>query len=257
MKYLFSFFSLFVLCSCALDVDYHMPANRFDTPEVSGVLFGGDVSLSYAAGHKVTLGEVYEDIIFHSGVHASAGQYIEKADTINFKADLGFLPRLDFFYRANYDSTDIVGAKIQIVGSGRATKQNGFKLATTFGLGSENLDDDEMTIANDQNGTSKKITTSLKTRAYDVSLIAGHRFNSWLIVYLNNYYTFYRINGELSASDGTDYSSKGNSKNFGSLLGFRLGEGLYLSAETGYSKGRYEDLEQEIWLLGVNSGFAW
>lgn len=257
MKWLASLISLFLLCSCALDIDYHMPSNRFDTPEVSGVFLGGDVSVSHAAGHKVTLGEVYEDIIFHSGIHASAGQYIEKADTINLKADLGLLPRLDFFYRSNYDSTDIVGAKVQLLGSGRAAKQNGFKLAATFGLGSESLDDDELTIVNDQNGTSTKITSSLKTRAYDVSLNAGHRFNSWLIVYLNTYYTFYRINGDLSASDGTDYSSKGNSKNYGSLLGFRLGENWYLAAETGYSKGSYEELEQNIWLLGLNSGFAW
>lgn len=253
--YLLVFCSLFG--ACALDIDYNMPANRFDTPEVSGRFLGGDVSLNYASVHKVTLGEVYEDVVFHTGTYSSDEEYIRESKSVNLAGDLGLTKWLDLFYRAQYDATDIAGLKIQFIGSGRSAKQNGLKAALTLGIGSENLDDDDLTLKNSQDGTTKEINSDLRTKAYDTSLIVGYRVSPILLVYLNNYYTHYKIDGHITANDGTDIHSKGISHNYGSLIGARLGETWYLTAEGGYSKGTFESLSDGRAVFGLATGYAW
>lgn len=254
---IFFLFLLAFLTSCALDIDYHMPANRFDSPEVSGHFLGGKVEVNMASTHKVTLGEVYEDIFFNSGSHSIDSQYIDSSVTFNLAGDLGLLPRLDIFYRALYDSTDIVGFKFQFLGKGRNAKEKGWKAALSLGYGSEELDDDDLTITNSDNGATKTISSKLSTKAYDASLMFGHRFTPSILLYLNNYFTHYEVDGYILDQDGTSLSANGISHNYGSLLGVRLGEDAYFVLEGGFSRGDYESVANNLWSIGFSSGYSW
>ncbi len=257
MKKLFPLFVCFLMTSCALDIDYHMPINRFDTPEVSGEFLDGKVEMNIATAHKVTLGEIWEDRIFGTGTHTDEEQYMETSVGMNLAGDLGLLSWLDVFYRVQYDSTDIFGLKAQLWGSGRNKKEEGLKIAVTAGMGSEALDEDGLDIQNDDGSDKRKIESKLDTKAYDGSVIIGYRLNSKSIVYLTNYYTHYQVNGYVKADDGSRIEAKGISHNYGSLLGARMGEDVYLVVEGGYSRGTFEQTERGTWAYGLALGYSW
>lgn len=257
MKLIQLLFIVAITSSCALDIDYHMPINRFDTPEVSGEFLGGKVEVNLATTHKVTLGEIWGDSVFGTGSHVDKDQYLTTTVSANLAGDLGVVSWLDFFYRANYDSTDIFGVKAQVYGEGRSAKKVGWKIAITAGMGSEVLDEDGIDVESDDGSETAQIESKLNTKAYDSSVILGYRVRPDVIFYLNNYYTHYQVYGHVVSSDGARIDAKGLSRNYGSLLGLRQGEDGYFVIEGGYSQGTFEDIKLVQWAFGVSAGYSW
>lgn len=256
MKKCLSLIVLLFLCSCATDIDYFIPVNRFETPETSGRLFGGKIELNVPTAVHVEMGEVYEDIFFGSGIHTSENTYVDKAVTAAVQLDFGLLSRLDFFYKTIYDATDILGFKFQFYGEPRNKWAEGLKLAVTAGGGAEDLDNETVTLKT-EDGSEKDFTSSLDSKAIDFSFIAGYRLTPYSLVYLNTFYTKYWLDGSISSETQVELSQKGKSETYGTALGYRLGQRWYVDFEVGSSKSRHEKIRKRVDSFGIATGFAW
>ena len=247
-----------LITSCSIDVDYHMPAARFSTPETTGgslvgLKIKGDAQVNFGTSNKITLGEVYSIVVFNLDPTVSTGTSIDRSYAFGAKAALSLLEKLDIYYRAVHDSPDLVGLKFQVFGASEAEAKEGFKMALAAGHGAS--DKSEGTLAVSNNGSSKRdYSASIKVKAWDVALINGYRTSKSSLYYLNTFYSAYKTHGKLtSVSFGTE-NVKGTSRSYGGLLGFKFStenERAYFLLELGATHARWE---KQLDTTGFTSG---
>lgn len=142
----------------------------------------------------------------------------------------------------------------QLVGSPQKMKEKGFKLAFTTGFGYERLNGE---LDDSEDVFTTELPNYLDSVAADFSIIAGYRFNLWVIGYINNYYTHYWLDGGISQNGQTLLSVDGNSYNLGSVVGLKFGTTWFLTLEAGVSKASYEGNSQNIEMVGLAGGYSW
>ncbi len=261
MKMLFIFFLPLFFISCATDIDFRIPTNRFESPETNGGFLRGEIDLGYESSQRVSLTEIWDYSIFgiDYATEVSDGTYISERQEPVFKLSLGILSRLDLFTRSSYDSPDMYGAKFQFWGTPRLAKQPGLKMAIAASIGSDTWDESNLTATNPDNQNEIEYDSELTVDAYDLSFIMGYRLTPSFLTYLNIYYSNYNADASLTKPDQTthDYSSDTNTQ--GALLGIQLGERGIVKLEAGYSKTEDTEsgAEDERVSLGASIGLGW
>ena len=258
MKYLLI---ILFACSCAVDIDYKMQANRFDIPETVGNTLKGRVDFNYGGANKITLLDVVGDIVFHEFDTVSTDAYMESSTGPGIRADLGLLKRLDAFYRGSDDSAKYVGLKFQFLGEPEAAHAIGPKAAISFAYGAMDKSEGALSISKNDQSETREYDTNLELKSYDLSLNLGYRFSQNFIIYLNNFYANYDTTAKLTSNVHADTDVTGTAKNYGALLGLRGNSdagGFHFGIEGGVSKGEWEDsLKKTIYPVGINIGFGW
>lgn len=260
MKKIIILLGTLLITSCSIDVDYHMPAARFSTPETTGgslvgLKIKGDVLVNLGNSNKITLGEVYSIVVFNIDPTVSTGASINRSFALGAKANLSLLEKLDVYYRAVHDSPDLVGLKFQIFGASETEAKEGFKMAIASGYGAS--DKSEGTLAVSNNGSTKRdYAASIKVVAWDLNFINGYRTSKSSLYYLNTFYSTYKTEGQLSSSSFATENVRGTSRSYGGLLGFKYStenDRAYLLIELGATHARWE---KQLDTTGLTTGAA-
>ncbi len=260
MKFFSLSILLIVLSSCSVDVDYHVPITRFESPETNGKFLSGNASASFGLSQKVQLAEVSEDIIFNfAGPSVDNDSQWDNSAAFGAQLGLGILDRMDLVFRGNHDSPDTFGLKFQIFGSSRLEKKNGFKMSYVATYGTSENSDGTLVI------NSNNYSTNLAIDVIDQELIFGHRYNEELIFYLNTFYSYYDVEAKLSSTSVTDQNIKGKTRSFGALFGIEYNAptsgaaSIFLKGETGFARSEWESTSHLSTspVLGAAMGIHW
>lgn len=245
---------LFALVGCSTDIDFHMPSNRFDTPEVSGKLFKGAGEVGYVDSHKVKLSEASDDFVFSSS-SVSADQTIHKSWNLNLAAELGLWKRLDLVYKTYSDTPSVFGLKFQPFGTTYMDREEGgkHKFSVFVGWGRQHKSDGSMNVADDS-GTSRKYDTDLTIQKYDSSLTYGYRHDIDSLFYLTGFYTYYDVESTLSSSEFSPVQVEGIARSYGALFGIQHKQ---LLLEYGIDFGFWEKNKRIIYPFGVAYKHHW
>lgn len=261
MKKIISLLTTFLLCSCATDIDFHIPLNRFESPEVNGGLLKGDIGINFGSSHKVTTSEVVETIfpsLFDPTV--SEGTGIERSATLSTNFSLGLLDRLDFVFSSYGDGADVWGFKYQFLGAVASKEANGWKGSIRVTKGSMNEDEGTLNV-NLSSSATRNYNGHIKLDTYDASLNFGYRFNKYIITYLNSVYSYYDSQSTLTSNTFSTLKIDGKVRTYGSLIGLRLGQygqHITFSIETGLFYSSWEgDINKTSVPIGGGFKFNW
>ncbi|MFT6068974.1 MAG: hypothetical protein ACJAT2_002219 [Bacteriovoracaceae bacterium] len=236
-----------LISSCSIDVDYHMPAARFSTPETTGGSFvdlkiKGEAQINVGSSNKITLGEVYSIVVFNIDPTVSTQASLDRSFSFGGLAHLSLVERLDLYYRAVHDSPDLIGLKFQFIGAPEAKSEEGLKMALAMGFGSSDQSEGTLNVSN--NGSNpRSYSASIEVEAYDLNLITGYRTSKSSLYYLNTYYAAYKSEGKLSSTTFGTENVRGTSRSYGGLFGFKYStknDRAYLLLEVGATHARWE-----------------
>jgi len=257
----FTFIVFLLLTSCAkVDVDYHMPLNRYETPEVRGERWNGYASLNGSSTQKVTLTEVYDDTVFNTGPSVDNEPKMEKAFALGLRAGLNLFENFDIFYRAVHDSPDQFGMKYQMMGEGNQKKTVGHKMASSFAFGTTDRSDGDLTLQSDVSSTTRTYNSNLKISTWDFSWLYGYRTHDWLLLYSNVFWTQYKVESTLTSNVHPEVSVTGIAKTKGLLLGARFNGSKshgFFTLEGGVVNTNWNgDINTTTYTLGSDIGFT-
>lgn len=131
-----------------------------------------------------------------------------------FYLALGIAPTVDVFFKSPEQSVALLGLKVQLMGLPSKARALGNKLAFTFAMGA-NRDSFEGTY-----------DVKLKSEATEISVVHGHRFSPWVMIYEGLSYSKYEFQGEIQnttsafTSDEFNYTADGI---IGAHAGLELG----------------------------------
>jgi hypothetical protein len=233
-----SLFIIGFLASCSTDIDYRMPANRFQGPEALGKTLGIRGDLTYKGGHKVNLAEVSGDILSDSA-DVNSDSNIDRSRGLGLDGRLGIVAPVDIFYSVNDDGPSVIGLKYQFLGDSGG---EGVKLAIGGGYGS-GKEDKAVTIGNTQ------YTVDLDLVSMEGFVSLGYRANQHVMAYLTGFYSEYTVDATLDANGSTDLTIDGYSRSSGVMGGLELSKGsegdrTVLTNEGGYTIGKYKGLKE-------------
>lgn len=246
---LLSFLLLLQSCgSSKLNVDYHSPTVRFETPETTGKTLGVKALVGLASAHKVSLARSRQTMDFinqnPSSVVLDTNTEFEAASTMGYGADVGIFSRFDVIFSKRADSHYRLGGKFQILGK-PGSKDTGFKCSVMGSYG--HLVDKDVAksgiIASSEKFTS--VTGKSKHDSIDGGLVLGYRFIPKALLYALAYYEENRASATIAVQGQSDVSvakkflTKG--VNLGTELSSGEDQGVFILAEGGLS----EILEQE------------
>lgn len=194
------------LTGCATKLEFDPIIIRSDTPEVSGKLFNGDLNSQIGYAGSRVYAELYQEV---GGDYADSSEaYIRNSLTYALNGKLGITRYLDVYLRGSFEAPGTIGAKVQLLGN-PSRKSLGLKTAIAAEFGS---------ISGPDNKDSNK---KLSVDMYDVSFMLGYRLDPQLIIYTNNFYSNYNIDGSISRGI-PEYSVKGKSTGYGGLIGAKF-----------------------------------
>ncbi|PIK14916.1 hypothetical protein [Halobacteriovorax sp. JY17] len=252
---------LCLLTSCATDIDFHIPLNRFEGPETNGGFLKGDVGIKYGRSHKVTTAEVVEYMfpsIFDPTVSSDAA--IEASGHLSSNFSLGLHKRFDFVFKSYGDGADVWGVKFQFLGESAAEEKEGWKGSIQATKGSMNEDEGSLNVSL-ASGGSRNYNGRIELETYDLSLNFGYRFNKYLITYLNSIYSYYDTTSTLTSNTFTTINVLGVARTYGGLLGLKFGQmGQHVSftLETGLMHTSWEGSLSETTIpIGFGVDFNW
>jgi hypothetical protein len=251
------FLLLFVGCAVN-NVKYRMPANRFNTPEVTGgSLFTLDVkgraNVNYGASNKVST----SDVIANAIGAESADTIIEDSSQLGARLDLSILDRLDFYWNYTLFSPTTLGFKWQFLGKTEEAFSAGWKSSLTAGFGSSTTGQRLMPI--EDTGTTTLTAGKNDTDVYDTYWMIGYRFPERILVYLNINYTLYKNELTYKEQSSTQQVKTFDSDNWGAILGLEYyfkSKSSFLLLELGYSEGQVENVSSNN-MLSAGINFGW
>jgi hypothetical protein len=251
---------LFLISSCAkVDVDYHMPLNRYETPEVRGERWDGYLSLNGSSTQKVTLTEVYDDTIFKTGPSVDNEPKMEKSFALGLRAGVNLFENFDVFYRGVFDSPDQVGMKYQMMGEPNNKLTVGHKMAVSFAFGSTDRSDGDLTLQSDVSSQTRSYNSNLKISSWDFAWLYGYRTYDWLLLYSNVFWTQYKVESSLTSNVHPDVDVTGIAKTKGLLLGARFNGRKshgFFTLEGGVVNTNWNgDINTSTYTLGADIGF--
>lgn len=261
MNKIYYVFSLLLLCSCATDIDFHVPLNRFESPEVNGKFLKGNVDIGFGSSHKITTAEVVESIFpstFDPTVTEGGG--IERSAHLSSSFSLGLLKRLDFVFKSHGDGAEVWGAKFQFLGSVANESSNGWKGSLQLTKGSMSENEGTLNVSLRSGGT-RNYDGYIEVETYDASLNFGYRFNKYLITYLNSVYSYYDSESTMSSNSFATIYVNGIVRTYGGLLGVRFGkhdQNLSVIVESGLMYSTWEgDISETSVPIGASFSYNW
>lgn len=255
MKYLLFIF----LIGCSTNkVNYRMPANRFNTPEVTGgSIFAldlkGRANLNYGASNRVSSSQAIGEAMGTGTAEAS----IEGASQLGARFDLSFLDRLDFYLNYAAQSPATGGFKWQFLGKTEEAFAQGWKSSIAAGYGHSDTGDQLIPI--ESAATSTQVSGSNELSTWDFNWHIGYRFPERLLLYLNVNYSNYDSEINFKTSTGQSISKNPVSDNWGIILGLQYyfkSKEAFLIAELGFSEGEVQNsTSNSITSFGLNVGW--
>lgn len=256
--YAFILFYLLFLsgCSTTQTLMFKPAILHFDTPETTGEMLSGSVEMNFKQSTPRYIFGSYSKtrLLGAATTTVDASENVTKKDTIDLSIKLGTLDNFDVFVR----SEGMFGLKVQLVGSPRATKEEGWKLALSAGAG------DYSSTKRSNNlwfSTHPDAASSTNGRSYDASLNTGYRFNSFSLLYLNIFHSNSKVTGEIRNSNTILLQKNRTNKTNGALLGINLmdvDKHVFVTLETGIAKSSWTTLGQSTFKpVGVSLGYLW
>ncbi|TNE96725.1 MAG: hypothetical protein EP326_12735 [Deltaproteobacteria bacterium] len=257
----FHFILLVIVASCAkIDVDYHMPINRYETPEVRGERWKGYASVNGSSTQKLTLTEVFDDTVFNTGPSVDDEPKMEKSFALGLRAGINLFENFDVFYRSVYDSPDQIGMKYQMMGEGSEKKSEGHKMAVTFAFGSTDRSDGDLQLRSDTSNQTRTYNSNLKISSWDFAWLYGYRKYEWLLLYSNVFWTQYKVESHLTSNVHPDVGVTGIAKTKGLLLGARFNgtkSRAFFTLEGGLVNTNWNgDINTSTYTIGGDLGFV-
>ncbi|OUR98630.1 hypothetical protein A9Q84_04225 [Halobacteriovorax marinus] len=258
---IFLILSLLLLTSCATDIDYHVPLNRFDSPETKGKFLKGETGLNFGSSHKIVTAEVVETIfpsIFDATVDKDTE--ISRSHHLNSSVALGLLERLDFSFQNYGDGPNVVGLKFQFLGKPEIETKSGFKGALKLSYGAMDEEEGTLTVNLAGSGT-RTYSGDIDVDVYEASLILGYRINPYVITYVNSLYSYHETQSTLTSNTFPTIVINGVVRTYGGLAGIRIGKPenhFFIKLETGYMKTKFEQhLSENTIPIGIAGDFTW
>jgi len=187
---------------------------HFDTPETTGKLLSGDVTVNikYSTPEYV-FGSHTTNTFFTNANSVDTSETASQQDSGSLGIKLGILDNLDFF---NF-SEGIFGLKVQLLGSPRIAKEEGWKLSLAAGVG-----DYASTSNTDFFGPKSEANVAASGTSYDLSLNTGYRFNSFALLYINIFHSKSDVTGTISSGNSVLLQKNRTNKIDGALIGINI-----------------------------------
>lgn len=245
----------FLLASCSTQLKYEMNNVKLLSPETKGKFLKGDIGLGVQQTHKVILTEAFDVVIFNLNT-AVAVNTVENGSEFSLPINLGLLERLDFY---TLDSK--YGLKFQFYGDSELKRTEGFKAAIALAYGHDTPKSENVIYTSST--SNRTYSTSIDVDSFEISLIAGKRFNPSNLFYLNVFRDQYNYEGQLSSSQFSPINVKGKSSNTGLLAGYLVSNSsketmLIWKLEGGVVRGKLQDYSDKTsGAYGTSISFGW
>lgn len=231
---------------------------RFDTPETSGGFLNGSIDT-----HIVTSTPKYDFartsdtdfFIFDINNTVSISEKVEQSSYLGFGLNLGIIERIDVFKR----SEGMTGIKVQVLGSPRLKREEGWKLSLSLGRGDySHVETRDLLFIFP---TDRDYRLSTYSTSIDASINAGYRYNSSMLVYFNIFKNktdatgFFQQNATTLLRKDRTHDAKGG------LLGINLmkeNKSTFVTFEVGYAQSTWSTLGTKTYTpAGVSIGYMW
>ena len=258
---LISILSLFLLVGCATEINFYVPAQRFQTPETSGGAGSFDAALGMTQSQEITTVKVSDSIISSgSNVTLSKDAVYDFKKHIATGINLGLFERLDILASGYTDGPSYYGLKLQLIGADGPKKKEGFKMAITGSYAYMREKDSTQNIT--VGGNDREYKANLTVKGYDASVLMGYRFSKGLIMYISGGYSEMESESVMESNQFATVNIDGDVKMTAGTFGMRLGgnesTSLFVNLEASYNKVEYQNsLEEEQTSLGAVLGVTY
>lgn len=245
------------LVGCSSTLDFHVPTQNFQTPEVVGDTVGIRVQSTFSNSTKFLLAKLEQRTIFSSQIDVSTEEGTVKDNVLNLLGGLGLGNTVELTYRMYSDSADLFGAKVQLLGRDGGKREEGFKLSVLGGYGKAEVDNSNLTASN-LNGGTRTYNSTLDVASYELGFVGGYRFTSWFLLYLAGNYRSSEAEGKLSSATETDVTLKNDAIIRSAQLGLQFNnEQRYILLEGGFAESVWKGLNNRTdYTLGLSIGWA-
>lgn len=247
---------LFLTTGCSTQLKYEMNNVKFLSPETKGKFLKGDIGIGLQQTHKVILTEAFDAVIFNTNDTTTVNS-VENGSELSIPINLGLLERLDAY---TLDSK--YGLKFQFLGDSEFKRTEGYKASVAIAIGHDTPESENVVYR--ENAVSRTYSTAAEVDSLEFSLIAGKRFNSSNMLYLNLFHDQYNYEGNLTSNQFAPINAKGKSTNSGVLLGYQVSgsgkESLFViwKVEGGVVRGKLGDFSDKTsGVYGTTISLGW
>ncbi len=233
---------------CSTPAYFDVPAQRFESPAVSGKTLKGAVGVGlHNPIYVVTVKDTASVPPISSGSEITRDPDAFDIDVIdNIAIDL----RVGLGNMIELTSTPgLYGLKFQFLGSSRIEAKSNELLASII-INQMNTGERTSTVSS--------IVSKVKSTGYGGGLIVGYRDSSEMVYYLHGNHLEFEATTDITNS--TVYNYKGKGTQTGAILGIKREpkEGFYVALEIAYTKTAWETLEEkEYGTGGLIFGTSW
>jgi hypothetical protein len=238
MRFVILFF-LFLIQGCA--TKYIIPGNRFMTPETQG-----GVLLSHFEFQQASANQLFSDVSKGTTDRGVTQQVVSRA---GFLFGTSLYESIDFFWSHTGGGNSLFGGKLQVLGTSKAAKGAGHKLALAAALGGN------------EHETEGANSVEFELGGQEYNLLYGYRFSENILAYSNLSYANYSFNGVvnsyLPSINGLRPSYK--TKAIGLFAGAQFDFGMfYAKVESGYQQLTTTDTSDvSNFHFGYSLGLSW
>jgi len=210
-----------------------VPANRFDTPEVSGGLLKGSFEFGLQGSHDLT---IIQDTSINPPNTADP-TFKRVNDDFYLGGAIGVIDRLDLQLKAPLSQRQMFQAKFQIAGDPvSVAKAGNTSLAVSAGISPHTTSGSNTHLFQNVSNASYNIDFL----AYDAAVIGGYRLTNTVLIYASAFAYFNNYDGKLTQTLGgastQEYTFDGKVKQRGGNLGVMLSANeMFLKLEGVYS----------------------
>ncbi|HAZ13541.1 MAG: hypothetical protein A2X86_13500 [Bdellovibrionales bacterium GWA2_49_15] len=242
---------LFVFVSCGsskLDVDFHSPTVRFQTPETTGKTLGLRGQAGFGSSHKVSMARTRQtkDLINNTPSAIVFDRNVEYSvsNEFGYGVDVGILSRLDFIFSKRSESHYRFGGKFQFFGKPGGV-ENGLKLAVMGTYGYKKERDVSKAGIFDKAEDFDTVTGNSTLKSTDYGGLIGYRASPQFLVYVLGFQDENKVHSTISVQTQSDINLENEFKTRGINLGAEILQaaqgdvavkGLFLNLEGGLSE---------------------
>ena len=212
---------LFSLVGCATEIDFYVPAQRFQTPETNGAGGKFDFSVGQTKSQKISTARVSDPVLFGNNVTLDTATEFNHEKHIATTFSVGLGSQFDIFALGYLDGPSYYGFKFQLLGNSGTKKSDGLKLAVTgsFAYMEEEGNTTKVTV----NNNSREYESTLDVQGYDASVILGYRFNPGFIAYVSGGYSQLSSESVLTSNQFDTVNIKGDVLMTSGTFGIKVG----------------------------------
>lgn len=223
-----------LITSCA--TRFILPNQRFLSPEVQGGALKTSIELHKTSAHEAKLRGTDQGIVGVSYQEISRSAY---------QFSTGLFDQLDLVWTHVGSGNSLIGAKFQLVGSGRGSGA-GSKFSLAYLVG-----------GNEHESEDKSLT--MKLNAQEVWAIWGLRFNEFIMPYASFGYGSYQYKGQIKRGAFAGEAPRIGSDLYTLMLGMEAQfQGFIFKLESGGQLIESSKTKDKwAYMTGFSLGFAW